>query len=176
MFKKVFIINGSGGCGKDTFVKFVSKCVPTMNYSSVQPIKNIAKHLGWNFEKTDKSRKMLSELKKIATEYNDMPFEETKKKINYFMNDETHIFLFIHIREPEEIQRVVNAYKDDFEIKTILIKNDYVEKISSNNSDKNVDNYDYDYVLPNNGTLDDLKETARLFTMESVIDVIDTGF
>lgn len=164
MFKKIFIINGSGGCGKDTFVKFVGECVPTMNYSSVQPIKDIAKHLGWKGEKTDKARKMLSDLKKISTDYNNLPMNYIDCAIRQFVSPKnTDMFLFIHIREPEEITNIVKKYKE-YHIETILISNPNVKEIKTNDSDKNVSNYKYDYLIPNDGTLNDFKETAECFT------------
>ena len=43
MNKQVFIINGSGGCGKDTFVSLVSDIVYTTNFSSVDKVKEIAR-------------------------------------------------------------------------------------------------------------------------------------
>ena len=41
MNKQVFIINGSGGTGKDTFVSLVSESIPTMNFSSVDKVKEV---------------------------------------------------------------------------------------------------------------------------------------
>ena len=89
MIKQVFIINGSGGVGKDTFVEFV-EMIPTFefigenenstvwfknfeikNYSSVSKVKEIAKIIGWNGEKTERDRKFLSDLKLLTTKYKD---------------------------------------------------------------------------------------------------------
>jgi dephospho-CoA kinase len=47
--------------------------------------------------------------------------------------------------------------------KTILMKRDSVKHITSNMADENVFNYDYDIVIENNGTLEELKEKAKLF-------------
>ena len=68
-------------------------------------------------------------------------------------------YLFIHIREIDEIikaKKMLNA-------KTLLIKNPRVELITSNNSDGNVYNYNYDFVIENDGTLEDLKDKAKQF-------------
>ena len=56
MVKPVFIINGSGGSGKDSFCKFCSQYLSVYNISSVDTIKEVAKILGWNGEKDEKSR------------------------------------------------------------------------------------------------------------------------
>jgi len=67
--------------------------------------------------------------------------------------------MFIHIREIGEIEKIKNIIK----AKTLLIKNPKVKLILSNESDANVNNYNYDYVLLNNGTLEDLQKKAKEF-------------
>ena len=186
MNKQIFIINGSGGVGKDEFVNMVSNSksnynshllgegedkklvyIPVLkvgNYSSVTKVKEIAKIIGWSGEKTEKDRKFLSDLKLLTTEYNDMPLNDMKKYANSFMvadNDMSKV-LFLHIREPEEIAKAVNEF-EEYNVKTILVKRNSVKHIISNMADENVYNYDYDIVINNNGTLEDLKEIADCF-------------
>jgi len=67
--------------------------------------------------------------------------------------------MFIHIREIAEIEKI----KDVINAKTLLVKNPKVKLILSNESDANVNNYTYDYVLLNNGTLEDLQKKAKDF-------------
>ena len=64
MEKITVIINGVGGCGKDTLVEMLSSHRKVKNISSITPVKKIAEHCGWLGEKTDKARKFLSDLKK----------------------------------------------------------------------------------------------------------------
>jgi tRNA U38,U39,U40 pseudouridine synthase TruA len=71
--------------------------------------------------------------------------------------------LFIHIREPEFIDRI----KKVFNAKTLLVKNKNVPKIQSNDADANVDKYSYDYVINNDGTLDELKEIVKEFLLKN---------
>lgn len=173
MDKHIFIINGSGGVGKDTFVELVStelndrlkKFHTVLNFSSVDKVKEIAKEIGWDGKKTEKNRKFLSDLKILTSEYCDMPFESMKSKVTEFMKDEESKFLFLHIREPEEIDRVVK----EFGAKTILIIRDTVKHIVSNMADENVFNYYYDFVIDNNGTKEELNSKAKDFIQE-VID------
>lgn len=122
--KQIVIINGTGGSGKDTFVEFASKYASIENFSSIDTIKTIASlevyqnqkglewlvEYGWKGQKTEKDRKLLSELKRIWKEYNDLPFKDTEKAIELFQKSDKDI-LFIHIREPEEIKRVVDAFE-----------------------------------------------------------------
>lgn len=106
MKKKVIIINGTGGSGKDTFVEFCKEHVPVMNVSSVDVIKSAASVLGWDGKKDEKSRKFLSDLKKLAVEYNDSVFKYIKDEYDKFIHGREAVLMFIHIREPEEIERV----------------------------------------------------------------------
>ena len=156
--KKIFVINGSGGVGKDTFVQFVSEfyCRLTnkqvINYSSVDEIKKIAKDIGWTGSKTERDRKFLCDLKLIVSEYNDLPFAAMRGKVDAFK----------HIREPEEIKRAVQ----EFNAITILVKRDNIPHITSNLADDRVFNYDYDIVIDNNSTEADLKEVANIFVTD----------
>ena len=157
MDKYIVIINGTGGSGKDTFVSFVSKYNKVYNFSSIDKVKEIAKEVGWDGGKTEKDRKFLSDLKKLTTEYNDMAFNSIKDAVNKFNNTDEEI-MFMHIREPEEVDRAKNA----FNAKTLLIKREGLDLIKSNFSDANVENYDYDYII-NNTTLEELEEKAKNF-------------
>lgn len=74
MSKQIFVINGTGGAGKDTFVKMVSRQMDKMsnyaaviNVSSVDRIKEAAKIIGWNGGKEEKDRKFLSDLKELSS-------------------------------------------------------------------------------------------------------------
>ena len=83
--------------------------------------------------KSEKDRKFLSDLKRLTTNYNDFSFESIKDAVYQFENSNKEI-LFIHIREPEEIERAANA----FSAKTLLIKRVGLENIITNYSDANV--------------------------------------
>lgn len=159
MDKKIFVINGSGGVGKDTFVNMVAKYVPTVNFSSVDKVKEVAKLAGWKGSKTDKDRKFLSELKDLIAKYNDMPYKSMISKIESFEEDTVNEFLFLHIREPEEIKRISSEYN----VTTILVKRP-IEHINSNRSDAEVDNYNYDLIIQNDGDLTKLNEVAMRFS------------
>ena len=172
---KIVVINGFPLSGKDTFVNF---CIHNMsvlnkgmgfNLSTIDPIKSIAINLGWDGLKTDKDRKFLSDLKKLLTEWNDIPYKATYSKMNTIYNrlinqkvPEDKIIFFVHSREPEEIKR----FKEDFGAKTLLVKKDNIDKEFSNESDKNVNNYEYDFIIENNGTLEELEQKAIDFLKE----------
>lgn len=170
--KHIFIINGSGGVGKDTFVKLVSeelnsimkKLHTVTNFSSVDKIKELAKEIGWKGEKSERDRKFLSDLKVLTSDYCDMPFQSMKEKVRIFRMDMENQILFLHIREPKEIKRAVH----EFGAKTILVKRNSIKQIISNTADKNVFHYTYDFIIENNGTIEELREKAKKFVQEAI--------
>ena len=162
MNKHIFVINGSGGVGKDTFCNLVDKVSngKCFSYSSVNVVKQVAQLCGWNGAKEERDRKFLSDLKDLLTEYNDLPFKDICSQIESFLDASKLEILFIHIREPKEIQKVVDKYP---QVKTILISSIRVDHITSNHADAEVFNYEYDYYIHNDGSLDCLKEMAETF-------------
>lgn len=171
--KQIFIINGSGGTGKDTFVKMIAKLTdkPVMNFSSVDKVKEIARIVGWSGGKTEKDRKFLSDLKLLCTDYNNMPFNSMSEKVREF-TESNAVILFLHIREPEEIERA----KITFGAKTVLIKRDAVKQITSNMADGNVFKYQYDIVVDNDSDLDGFKEKATEFTNDFFADSMKSNY
>lgn len=180
MKKWIFIINGPAGAGKDTFVQLVTYILneyknsfnTVVNFSSVDKVKEIAKLIGWTGGKSERERKFLHELKKLSEEYYDLPFQSMKEKVSQFTNPSNtkSIFLFLHIREPENITRAVNEFKAT----TILLTRDSVKLITSNSSDARIFDYKYDIKIENNGTLQDLKITAENFVKETIFYSIPT--
>lgn len=148
-----------GGCGKDTFAEVLNEFIPTKKYSSIDAIKEIAKMCGWAGGKTEKDRKFLSDLKKLVSDYSDLPFLAVSAQVEQFKNSDAYEVLLIDIREPENIKKAVKA----FGARTILIDNKRTPYIASNDSDSRVFDYDYDIVILNNGSLEELRENVSLF-------------
>ena len=100
MKKRIVIINGKGGVGKDTLCDVIAKKYIVKNVSSITPIKEIARIGGWQGGKENKDRKFLADLKNLFVEYNDLPFVYLKKEMESFLQAKEEI-LFVHIREIE---------------------------------------------------------------------------
>lgn len=160
--KYIFITNGMARSGKDTFAEYLNDFVPTLKYSSIDKVKDIAKQCGWDGTKDEKSRKFLSDLKVLTSQFNDMPFQAIKTVVEQFKEDKEKRILLIDIREPTEIEKV----KKTFNAKTILIKRNSVKNITSNMADADVFNYKYDYIIENNGTLDEFYWTVYKFVKD----------
>lgn len=165
MKKHVIIINGRGGVGKDTLCGFVAEEYATANISSITPIKELARRFGWNGEKDARSRRFLADLKRAFVIYNDMPLQYMKGEYEKFLQSENQI-LFVHIREPEEIEkfrRMVNV-----PCATLLIRRGGPQSWG-NASDDNVESYAYDYIYQNDKPLAGAKEDFLAFLRERIL-------
>ena len=161
MGKHIFIVNGKPRSGKDTFADILNEFIGVYKVSSIDRVKDIATMCGWRGGKSEKDRKFLSDLKLLTTEYNDFAFNDLKTHVRLFNKDHksrTEVML-IDIREPEEIEKA----KKEFGAQTIFIRNNRVPDVTTNMADANVANYRYDYILDNNGTLDDFRYEIMCF-------------
>lgn len=166
MDKQIIIINGQGGVGKDTICDIVKKHYKIKVVSSIDMIKAIAIYGGWDKQKDLKGRKLLSDIKLAFSEYNDLPFKQMAHEIKIFKNFRNEQILFIHVREPEEIKKLVSEYP---EIKTLLITRGESQLNFGNMADDNVENYDYDFVFENNGELENLENDFMSFFKNKII-------
>lgn len=165
----VIIINGAGGVGKDTVCDVISKNYQTFVCSSITPIKRIAHHIGWKGEKTDKDRKMLSDLKDICTEYNDLPFKYMAEKLELARTEPNVDIMIFHIREPQEIAKFRQYAKEQtYTCKTLLIRSERAQQSYGNHADDDVENYPYDMVYQNDGTLENLDKDFMDFWKKEI--------
>ena len=165
---KYFIINGRPRSGKDTFVNFCLEELGAFGklISTVDFVKKIATECGWDGTKDLKNRKFLSDLKDLLTNWGDVPYKKTLQEIDMFKFDLDYWdvsdkgVVFIMCREPKEIER----FERELNAKSVLILRASVEfEQQSNHADSEVLNHKYDYIIENNGTVDELKEKAKDF-------------
>lgn len=173
---KVIVINGQGGSGKDTFVNLFEKCVQNTfdgfserylvkSFSSVGEIKELAKeYFHWDGSKDEASRKLLSDLKVLQTEYCNGPLNYMLDQLQTTieLNSDKKIFIFFHIREPSEIKNFLEQIIPSHGATSLLITRGE-QKIYGNIGDDEVFNYKYNYIINNNGTLNDLYYQAKSF-------------
>lgn len=169
---RVVIINGKGGVGKDCFVamcKDVLGAEYICNVSTVDFVKGVAEFCGWDGTKTPENRKFLSDLKDLLTGWNDIPLKKVCQEIKTWQ----HLWIgagkydkavvFIHCREPKEIKKLCEELSTYSPI-TLLIRRDAAECVEQmNHADNEVLNYEYDYTIPNNGSLSELRARAEEF-------------
>jgi len=161
-------INGYPRSGKDTFVdlcKEVSKFRVVCKYSSVDQVKSAARLLGWDGIKDKDTRNFLSLLKDESDKVFDTSFRYMKDRIECHSsfidkwNVQNQYFLFFHMREPENIERFCKEFDST---RTLFIRRDGLEEFD-NHADRNVNNYNYEFVIDNNGSIDELRIKAEKF-------------
>lgn len=160
MNKSIIVINGAGGVGKDTICDIVSKHYKVTNVSAIDPIKDIARDNGWNGEKNERSRKLLSDLKQAFIEFNDLPTRHLANQCRKFMSSESDV-LFVHIREPEEIEKF--GLVCPIPCITLLIRRDTAETKWNNYADDNVEKFKYDFYYDNDKPLEELEDDFMVF-------------
>jgi hypothetical protein len=168
MKKSAIVINGAGGVGKDTLCELAAKHFKVKNISSITPIKEIATRCGWDGTKDNKARKFLSDLKMLTVNYNDFPTNWAKAQFENFLTTDEEI-LFVHIREPEEIRKYVNATGG--KAKALLVRGGERTRHTAygNASDDGVENYNYDYYFVNDKPLEQT-ELEFVALMKAVLE------
>lgn len=164
---KIFVMNGQGGAGKTTFEKFVcqygrSNSLYSNNWivSIIDPIKKLAKEVGWEGGKTDKDRKFLHELKVLIHNYNEFDRHYIIKEIE--RAERIHQdFIFIDMREIEDIEWLKSIYP---QTKSVLIMRGEFREYGNAADDDLVNTIDrYDITIRNNGSLTDFESKALDF-------------
>lgn len=160
--KQIFIINGVPKAGKDALIEQSAKYLQfnVVNTSTIDMVKDLASSYGlWDgATKTDTARNMLSELKGVITKYSNSITDYICKQALLFLMDNSAGVMFIHCREPEEIDKLkdmIQARCSNFRARTLVVRRDEAEKeVYGNDSDTNVLRYDYDIEFYNNSTLE----------------------
>ena len=179
---KVVIINGKPQSGKDTFCKYAQgycdddESANTLIISSVDPLKEMLTQLGWDGTKTDKIRDMLMDMKQLWVQNQDGPTMFLFNNILEFhkaCTGEDNI-VFVHIREPEEIKKLVNALTGfesmGIDVISLLIIRGSGEDIPNQPAETRrsddealINNYEYDVTINNDEDLIKLQELAAEF-------------
>jgi len=167
MTKKMIVINGSGGVGKDTLIEYAGRFYKVRNISSITPVKEAASLVGWKGEKDNKSRKFLSDLKALINGYNGYIFQYILSRYGEFLESGEDI-LFVHIREPEEIARIRESVPSA--VCMLIRTKRNIPAVSGNVSDESVENFEYDYIFDNDGDLETERERF-LELMKTIIEV-----
>ena len=162
MEKQVIIINGHPGSGKTTVAEIIAEQEKTMIRSSIDFVKEMAVYFfDWNGSKGEEDRKFLSDMKQFLNTCTDLIEQDLKCAYDKFMESDSR-FLLIDIREANEIKK----YKKMFNAITVFIENPRVKKITTNSSDKQVEETVYDYTISNRCCLDSLKLEVDRFIKE----------
>lgn len=177
---KVIIINGAPQSGKDTFANLageycdLNEIANVFNLSSVEPIKDMLEAFGWDGEKTDDVRNIISNIKKIWISAQNGPTMFLMHNILQFHMAHTgeDNIIFCHVREPEEIDKIKNAIAGmdtmGIDIMTMFIirNNGTNENACDSDNPKLISKYSYDKIIYNNEDLAKYDEKICSFIEE----------
>lgn len=166
----VVIINGKPQSGKDTFCKYIGEWCEQNDkeytiWSTIEFEKDLFTDItGREYnpysESIERDRAFLSEFKQLLNKYYDVTYESFINLIDFFPG-----VLLVHSREWDEIINFgLYCEENNIPFITVYVKNPN-EKEYNNNSDKycNINIQEYDVIINNNGSLEDLKENAKQF-------------
>lgn len=176
--KKVYVINGIAAVGKDTFILLCKDLLKgKMNVSTYSSVDEVKQHLKdkerWDGVTKDAYwRIRMFEVKKEMIANNDRP---TRYLVESAEKTEDNSLIFFHIRELEEIQKLLRLYPD---ARTIHITRNNIEIIDTPVDAKPIE-FNYDFTIDNSDTLEAFTEKARDFLIKelniSPEDSIDLG-
>ena len=166
VFKPLVIINGHGGCGKDTIVDILGSKYKVVKIDSVRVVKEGARAFGWNEGKEDKDRDFLARLKYLVLKYSDAIEKDILKSYQEFLVSDADV-AFLSIREPEEIKKWKNIIPDT---KTLYVSREGVKKELCNKDLFDVEAYDYDLYFKIEGTPEEAGKTFVKFMEANVLN------
>lgn len=176
----VVVVNGRPNSGKDTMIRLAMNYIEeneyaiTKTFSSIDPVKDVLKKFGWNGEKTDEIRALLSSLKKLWSDGDNGPTKYLLRAINDIVRantDNSDIVIFVQIREMSEIklleQQLEFNYPRGVKFRIVNIyRSDYIDH--GNESDDNTDNY-YDIRLINDLDVIQFKHKVEVFVDRHIL-------
>ncbi|BAV39172.1 hypothetical protein BPT24_049 [Tenacibaculum phage pT24] len=169
MEKTIIILNGYPRVGKDYLIDTICdlKDIEIPNVSTVTLVKKAFEVFGYKEdvpEIKDAFRPVLSDSKDSLDKHLDnITLRSAYKHVNEEMERLGVNYGFLHSREPENIEWLVNiCKKDSINVLTVLVDSDWrdFDESVSNHADENVEKYDYD--LSFESTKDKLKYTKRV--------------
>lgn len=168
---KFILINGKAGSGKDTFAKFLNEYLFLLEKKplivhNASYVKAIAEKIfGWDKKKDNKGRKLLIDITNAGYNYDEYFWERKTEdfilKKLYNAGSINNVYVII----PDfRYKKTLDYFKSKYKVFTIKIERDFDNKLDDklkNDISENLD-IDFDLVVYNNGTLDELKEQAKI--------------
>lgn len=132
-------------------------------------------YAGWDGkEKTEEVRRALSRIKTTLEEFDGSPSNEVISTIQELkeMHVKNYVF-FVNIREAKRIDEFKEKVKNKLGLSchTLFVSNPNKKIIKSNTADYHAKDYNYDYYISNDGSLEELKEKAYSY-LKSILKEI----
>lgn len=169
MKPKIIIINGNSGVGKDKFIELFQSLTQhgVINLTTIKPVEDAMESLKIERSRDDKWRGCAAEMKQLTDKYYDISHRYVMRKIKSVHENSFNQYIFVHCREPFNIERLKTQIKNviGYKCYTLLIERN-LNHIPDNHADMNVQDYSYDYVIQNNSNLKMLERQAEWFLSE----------
>jgi chloramphenicol 3-O-phosphotransferase len=173
----VLTVNGRPRSGKDELTRFLLEAAQACGFetlfaSSIDPVKEMLLDSGIDTSaKTPKDRKLLADVKAALDAHSGLSTMMLVRRSQRFFQgmstrtQEPHLFV-THIREPDNIRRLQQLpshVTGPCSFPTVWVRRPGTdESTQSCASDRtSLDDMDYDFLVENSGTLDDLRVMAR---------------
>ncbi len=183
---QIIVINGSAESGKNQFIELVREQAMGLGWmifehSTIETVKDMMKrYMGYPGDdvreaKTDKARQCMSDIKDAWTAYCDGPFNEIVTMTSLLedaaitaCHPVEKSSVFFHVREPEEIQKIIDFFGS--RAMTVLIDaKKRVLHTPANHADQNTHNFNYDVIINNDGDVSKLEDSAKSFLLFKII-------
>lgn len=169
---RVIVLNGAPQSGKDSFALLAqgycndNECANVLNLSSVDPIKDVLEKFGWDGEKTDNVRDIITNMKRLWIDAQNGPTTFMLYNIlewhKQYVGEDN--IVFCHIREPEEIDKLKKIISGMESIgiefmSVFIIRGGNVvdgcnaDSIRDSDNPKLISQYCYDRIIYNDGDL-----------------------
>ncbi len=168
MDKVIVLVGGIARSGKDSFIDMCLENVDGYKISMIDPVKEAASCLGVvDPDKGEKYRKFLANMKALWDGTYNGSFAYLKKQYSNMTNGQV---LFVLVRKPEEIEQIVKHYGHRGYCVTVMLSRKGID-VPENSADMTTENYDYDMIVCNNETLEELEYQCHAF-----VEYLDSNY
>lgn len=167
--KHVIIVNGPPRSGKDTFINICRQILPikTCEFSSIDPVRDVVQQIIDVSKKTEADRKLLATMGDALEEHSRFRTNACLARSYKFFNLNPAGVFFCHVREPAIIERLKLTWvTHGISMHSVLLDSSRAERVTGNPADAGVFQMQYDHSLRNDGSIDDLWDTARAFLVD----------
>lgn len=172
-FKYIINIMGAPKAGKDTFINFLGNelankySISSVKTSSADIIKEIL-YKNFNIinkDKTEEYRNLVANIYDLINNYKNFKVLIKTYYLNLLKKHNCNEIIFTQIRKIEDFQELARIAKE-YKCLNFIVKNSKAENEalihSKNNADKAFNNISPEtYIIPNNGTIGQLLDTAN---------------
>ena len=162
--KYVIIVNGPPRAGKDTTVHLMRAAlpVPSVAFSSIEPVKAMLERYVDLSRKTPADRKLLATVGDALQEHSEFRTEACLRESDHFFHRHRAGAFFCHIREPHLIRMLRKSWiARGRRVATVYVDGKRAETNFSNDTDRRTGEMQYDFTLRNDGTIEQLNDLCR---------------